>query len=84
MARNHGPQIKDDRQYDRLREQGTSKEKAARIANTGRTTAGRRGGKSPTYEDWTRGDLYEKAKEVGIDGRSKMSKRQLIHALRNH
>ena len=36
----HGPQIKDDRQYERLREQGYSKEKAARIANTPRRTAG--------------------------------------------
>ena len=40
----HGPQIKDDRQYERLREQGYSKEKSARIANTPRRTAGKRGG----------------------------------------
>jgi hypothetical protein len=31
MAKDHGPSIKDDRQYERLREQGTSKEKAAEV-----------------------------------------------------
>jgi hypothetical protein len=61
-----------------------SKEKAARIANTPRSVAGRRGGKSPRYEEWSRRDLYEKAKQVGIRGRSKMQKKDLIDALRNH
>lgn len=84
MAKDHGPQIKDDEQYEKLREQGMSKEKAARIANTPRKEAGRKGGKSPAYEDWSRDDLYEKAKEVGIDGRSKMDKDELIDALRHH
>jgi hypothetical protein len=82
--RDPGPSVKDKRQYERLRDQGMSKEKAARIANTGRSTAGRRGGKSAKYEDWTKDDLYAKAKEVGIPGRSDMSKSQLIDALRNH
>lgn len=80
----HGPQIKDDRQYERLREQGYSKEKSARIANTPRRTAGKRGGSSPPYEDWSRDDLYNKARQVGIEGRSKMNKRELIDALRHH
>ena len=34
MTKNHGPQIKDDEQYDALRREGMSKEKAARIANS--------------------------------------------------
>lgn len=84
MAKNHGPQIKDDDRYERLREQGMSKEKAARIANTPASKAGRRGGQAPPYEDWSREDLYEKAKEVGIDGRAGMTKEQLIDALRDH
>lgn len=84
MAKDHGPQIKDDEQYEKLREQGMSKEKAARIANTPRKEAGKKGGKSPAYEDWSKGDLYEKAKEVGIEGRSKMDKDELIDALRHH
>lgn len=84
MAKNHGPQIKDDRQYEELRKQGMSKGKAARIANTPRQAAGRRGGKAPSYEDWSRDALYDKAKQVGIEGRSKMAKQDLIRALRNH
>jgi hypothetical protein len=84
MAKSHGPQIKDDEQYERLREQGMSKEKAARIANTPRSEASQRGGKSPPYEDWTREDLYDRAKEIGIDGRAGMTKEELIDALREH
>lgn len=82
--KDHGPQIKDDEQYEALRRSGESKEKAARIANTPRGAAGRKGGKSPRYEDWRKTDLYQKAREVGIEGRSNMSKGQLIDALRNH
>ncbi len=84
MAKNHGSSIKDDSQYEELRKQGMSKEKAARIANTGRKAAGQRGGKSPKYEDWSKDDLYDKAKQVGISGRSQMSKQDLIRSLRNH
>jgi hypothetical protein len=84
MVKDHGPQIKDDERYEKLREKGMSKGKAARIANTPRSEAGRRGGKSPSYEHWKRQDLYQKAKEVGIQGRSKMPKSELIDALRHH
>ena len=84
MAKDHGPSIKDDEQYERLREEGASKEKAARIANTGRQTAGERGGQSPKYEEQSKEDLEERAKELGIEGRSKMNKDELIDALRNH
>lgn len=84
MAKDHGPSVKDDEQYERLREQGMSKEKAARIANTPREEAGKKGGSSPKYEDWSKEDLYERAKEIGIEGRSDMSKSELIDALRNH
>ena len=83
-AKDHGPQIKDDEQYEALRDQGMSKEKAARIANSDRRQTGKKGGKAGTYEDWSKDDLYEKAKEVGIEGRSKMDKGELIDALRHH
>jgi len=84
MAKNHGSSVKDDKQYERLREQGASKEKAARIANTSRSQSGQKGGKSSKYDDWSKQDLQEKAKEVGIEGRSKMDKGELVDALRNH
>ncbi len=84
MSKDHGPTIKDDEQYEALRRKGMSKEKAARIANTDRSEAGKRGGKAPSYEDWTKAELAAKAREVGIDGRSKMKKGELIDALRNH
>ena len=84
MARDHGPQIKDDERYEALRREGASKEKAARIANTPRRQAARRGGRSSAYEDWNKDDLYRRAKEIGIEGRSRMSKGELIDALRHH
>ena len=84
MAKDHGPSIKDDEQYEALRRQGESKEKAARIANTSRSQAGKRGGESGSYEDWTKEDLEQRAAESGIEGRSKMDKGELIDALRNH
>lgn len=80
----HGPSVKDPEQYERLREQGESKEKAARIANTPRKEAAKRGGQSPSYEGWTVDDLRDRAAELDIEGRSEMDKDDLIDALRNH
>lgn len=83
MAKNHAASIKNDEQYEKLREKGMSKEKAARIANADSSQAGRKGGKSPEYEEWNKEQLYDKAKEVGIGGRSKIDKKELIQALRD-
>lgn len=87
-GKSHGPSIKDDKLYERLREEGNSKEKSARIANQaareGRSSVGRKGGKSGSYDDWSKSDLYDRAKELDIEGRSKMDKKELISALRNH
>ncbi len=78
-------QIKDEEQYQALRRQGESKEKAARIANasagSSRSAVGRKAG---SYDDMTKQELYERAKKVGIGGRSSMSRGELIDALRNH
>lgn len=81
MADNR-PSIQNEEQYEALRDQGYSKEKAARIANT--PNAGKKGGKAKDYEDRTKDELYNQAKKVGIDGRSKMNKDELINALRNN
>lgn len=85
MAKDHGSQIKDDEQYEALRRDGASKEKAARIANAGgRSETGSKGGEAEQYEERTKDELLERAREVGIEGRSKMDKNELIDALRNH
>ncbi|MCB0449838.1 MAG: Rho termination factor [Confluentibacter sp.] len=76
------PRIKNEEQYEALLEKGYSKEKSARIANT--PNVGKKGGKAKPYEQWTKSALYEQAKKVGITGRSKMDKAELIHALRNN
>jgi hypothetical protein len=87
-GRSPGPSVKDDKVYEAVRREGASKQKAARIANasanSGRSKVARRGGKSSKYEDMTKGELYERAKKVGIEGRSQMSKPELIESLRNH
>ncbi len=74
--------IKNRDKYETLRDHGMSKEKAARIANT--PNASRRGGKAPSYEDMTKDEVYQRARKVGVEGRSKMSKKELIHALREN
>lgn len=88
MAKDHGPSVKDDEQYEALRRDGASKEKAARIANasagSSRSETGRKGGQGEDYEDRTKEELLDRAREVGIEGRSDMSKDELIDALRNH
>jgi hypothetical protein len=88
MAKDHGSSIKDDKTYEKIREQGGSKEKAARIANAagneGKSTVGERGGKAGSYDDWSVGELRDRARELGIEGRSSMDKSELIDALRNH
>lgn len=80
--------VKDEELYEKLREEGNSKEKSARIANAayneGRSEIGKRGGAAPPYEEWKRDELYDRAKELDIDGRSKMNKGELIEALRDH
>jgi len=82
MAKDHGKQIKDDEKYEALRDEGMSKEKAARIANT--PNAGKKGGKASKMEERTKEELVKDAKKIGIKGYSKMNKGELIDKIRNH
>ena len=82
------PSLKDPELYDRLRDEGASEEKAARISNAaaaeGRSKVGSRGGKAEDYEDRTVEELRDRAKELGITGYSDLRKQELIDELRNH
>ncbi len=40
-------------------------------------------GRPAVLDDWTKAELYERAQELDIDGRSTMSKRELIRAIRS-
>jgi hypothetical protein len=80
--------LKDPDLYEELRDQGDSKEKAARISNAvaarGASSVGRKGGESGSYDDWTVPELRRRAKELGKHGYSRQTKSELIDALRNH
>ncbi len=82
-----GPSVKDDELYERLRDEGNSKEKAARIANaaarSSRSKVGERGGEHRSYEEWTVDELRERARELDVHGRSRMTKDELVEALRS-
>lgn len=82
MAKDHGPHIKNDEKYEALRKEGMSKQKAARIANT--PNSGVKGGRAKDYQDRTKKELLDKAKQIGIKGYSKMNKDELIDSLRNN
>ncbi len=83
-----GPSVKDRKVYVEIREEGGSKEKAARIANaaaaSGRSSVGKKGGRSSSYDDWSVNDLRKRAKELGLSGYSGKKKSELVSMLRNH
>jgi hypothetical protein len=87
-GRTPGPSVKDPKVYEKLRDEGNSKEKSARIANasanSSRSKVARKGGQSGSYDDWTVADLRKRAAQIGIPGRSSMSKSELVSALRDH
>lgn len=82
------PSIKDEELYRRLKDEGNSSEKAARIANAaardGRSAVGERGGDAERYEDRTVDELRQRAKELGLEGTSRLRKAELIERLRHH
>ncbi|MGH3582396.1 MAG: DUF7218 family protein [Mycobacterium sp.] len=80
--------IQNEELYRDLREEGDSKEKAARISNAvasrGASSVGRRGGRSGSYDAWTVAELRKRAKELGLSGYSNLSKDNLITKLREY
>ncbi|WP_125610707.1 DUF7218 family protein [Specibacter cremeus] len=87
MPRKANSRLKDPELYEELRDDGASKQKAARISNAaakeGRSAIGRRGGKAANYEEWTVAKLRARAKEIGLTGYSHQRKSELIDSLRN-
>ena|SRR3982751_2669229 len=89
---------KDEKMYDHVKESeldrgmdpARAEEIAARTVNKARRQEGRTRNKTtegtgdPTagYEDRTRDEIYNLAKEKDVPGRSKMGKQELIDALR--
>ncbi|GAA1954503.1 DUF7218 family protein [Microbacterium deminutum] len=88
MPGGRGSSLKNRELYEELRNEGASKEKAARISNAvaaeGAENVGRRGGESGDYDDWTVDRLRARAKELGIRGYSGKRKSELISMLRTH
>ena len=89
---------KDERKYEHIKdsslERGASEDRAEEIAartvnkqrrQEGRTPNARTqgtGNPNRNLEDRTRDELYNRAKEMGIEGRSKMTKEELVRAIR--
>ncbi len=88
MPSRKNSRLKDPVLYEELREDGSSKEKAARISNAaaqeGRSVVGKRGGESGSYDDWTVTELHERARELDLNGYSGLNKHDLIEKLRSH
>lgn len=89
---------KDERKYEHIKEsqqeQGKSEERAkeiaARTVNKQRREEGRTPNKTTqgtgnprtSLEDRTKDELYNRAQDLGIEGRSRMSKDELVQAIR--
>ena len=89
---------KDERQYEHVkessRERGASEDRAeeiaARTVNKQRRSEGRTpkkrssgtGNPNRSLDDRSRDELYNRAKQLSIKGRSKMSKQELVDAIR--
>ena len=89
---------KDERQYEHIKDsqedRGSSekraKEIAARTVNKTRREEGRTpqsstqgtGNPNASLEDRSKQELYNRAREMNIDGRSRMNKQELVEAIR--
>lgn len=91
---------KEERQYDHIKESGMERGKsedkaeeiAARTVNKQRRQQGKTrnktsqgtGNPNQSLEERTKQELYNQAQQLGIEGRSKMTKTQLVKAIRKH
>ena len=89
---------KDEDQYEAVKEsamddgrsEDDAEELAARVVNKRRRKEGRTpnkrtqgtGNPNSSLEERTKDELYNRAKELDIDGRSKMNKSELVDAIR--
>ena len=90
---------KDERQYEHIKEgeleRGRTEDRAEEIAARTVNKQRRKEGRTPSkrsqgtgnprsrLEDRTKDELYNRAKELSIEGRSSMSKSELIEAIRS-
>lgn len=60
-------------------------DKVVKAADAGVAESAKTGSRRPTgaYANWSKDELYERAQELDIDGRSNMTKKELITALRS-
>jgi hypothetical protein len=90
MPQDENPSLKKPDMYEALRDQGASKEKAARISNAAaqkgrsKSSVAAKGGRSGSYDDWTVPELRKRAKELGLTNYSGKKKAELVEALRDH
>ena len=69
-----GPSVKDKKLYEKLRDEGNSEQKSARIANaaagSSRKKVSKKGGRSPSYNDWSlTNSAAEPSKSASSDAR---------------
>ncbi len=76
MAKDHGPSIKDDKQYEGLRKKGMSKQRAARIANDPNASSkgGKASGSGKRNTDSTQGGTRAQKAAAGRKGGKAASK----------
>lgn len=73
--------IKNKEMYETLIHKVLSNEKYGQTANSSKAGENVR---TKPYEEWTKEELYQQARKVGVEGRSYMNKRNLIKSLRNN
>jgi hypothetical protein len=73
VAKNHGPSVKNDKQYEGLREKGMSKERAARIANSPGSSKrdGKSAGSATKRRGVSQGGTKAQKAAAGRNGRRK-------------